>query len=60
MKSRKKLIPEFSTEAEERSFWSAQDSTDYVDWAKAEKVLLPNLKPTMKTYVCSTDKRHVQ
>ena len=48
MKNVKKLIPEFRSEAEEQAFWSAHDSTDYVDWEKAEQVLLPNLKPTMK------------
>jgi predicted DNA binding CopG/RHH family protein len=48
MKNEKKSIPEFSSEAEEQAFWSAEDSTDYVDWEKAEQVLLPNLKPTMK------------
>ncbi len=49
MKNRKKPIPEFRSEAEEQAFWSAQDSTEYVDWQKAEKMLFPNLKPTMKT-----------
>lgn len=49
MKNRKKPIPEFRSEAEEQAFWSAQDSTEYVDWQKAEKTLFPNLKPTMKT-----------
>ena len=48
MKNEKKSIPEFSSEAEEQAFWSAEDSTVYVDWEKAEQVLLPNLKPTMK------------
>ena len=49
MKNRKKPIPEFRSEAEEQAFWSAQDSTEYVDWQKAEKTLFPNLKPTLKT-----------
>lgn len=49
MKNRKKPIPEFRSEAEEQAFWLAQDSTEYVDWQKAEKTLFPNLKPTMKT-----------
>ena len=30
-------------------FWEANDSTDYLDWSKANKVTLPNLKPTTKT-----------
>ncbi|MDB5613930.1 MAG: hypothetical protein JWQ22_1583 [Devosia sp.] len=41
-----KAIPKFSSEAEERGFWESVDSTDYLDWSKAEKVRLPNLKPS--------------
>ncbi len=44
-----KKIPEFKTEAEERDFWANADSTDYVDWSKAGRVLLPNIKPSLKT-----------
>jgi predicted DNA binding CopG/RHH family protein len=39
-------VPQFKTEAEERIYWESHDSTAHVDWSKAEKVLLPNLKPT--------------
>jgi predicted DNA binding CopG/RHH family protein len=42
-------LPTFANEAEERSFWETHDSTDYVDWRQAERVVLPNLKPTTKT-----------
>ncbi len=38
--------PKFKTEAEERKFWETHDSTDYVDWTKAERVRFPNLKPS--------------
>ena len=48
MTTRKKA-PEFASEAEERSFWETHDSADYVDWSKAKKVRLPNLKPSTKT-----------
>lgn len=41
-----KSIPDFQTEAQERSFWEAHDSADHVDWSKAEKMRLPNLKPS--------------
>lgn len=44
-----KVVPAFKTEAEERIFWETHDSTDYVDWAKAKRVVLPNLKPTTQT-----------
>jgi len=39
-------LPAFETEAEERKFWETHDSTDYIDWSKAERVRLPNLKPS--------------
>lgn len=44
-----KPIPKFANEAEERAFWEANDSADHVDWAKAKRSVLPNLKPTTKT-----------
>jgi predicted DNA binding CopG/RHH family protein len=44
--SKPKTIPRFKTEAEERKFWETHDSTDYVDWSKAERVRFPNLKPS--------------
>jgi len=46
MAKSKKPIPTFATEAEERVFWEQQDSTDFVDWSAAERVRLPNLKPS--------------
>ena len=41
-----KAIPAFRGEAEERRFWETHDSSDYVDWSKAERVRLPKLKPS--------------
>ncbi len=41
-----KNIPHFKSEAEERAFWESNDSSDYLDLAKAKEVELPNLKPT--------------
>ena len=43
-----KKIPKFKSEKEEREFWQIHDSTEYVDWSKAEKVSFPNLKLTSK------------
>ena len=43
--SKLKKIPKFKTEDEEREFWSTHDSTEYVDYTKAKKVLFPGLKP---------------
>ncbi|MBW1684908.1 MAG: BrnA antitoxin family protein [Deltaproteobacteria bacterium] len=39
----------FKNEDEEREFWSRHDSAELVDWAKAERVTLPDLKPSLKT-----------
>jgi len=44
-----KDIPTFKSEDEEREFWATHDSTEYVDWDKAEEVALPKLKPSTKT-----------
>lgn len=49
MNKQLKTIPKFANEAQERAFWEANDSADYLDWSKANKVTLPNLKPTTKT-----------
>lgn len=48
MKKKLKKIPEFKSEKEEREFWQNVDSTEYVDWSKAERVSFPNLKLTSK------------
>ena len=44
-----KPIPAFATEAEERKYWEEHDSTEHLDWGKAQRVVLPNLKPSTKT-----------
>ncbi|HEY1630736.1 MAG TPA: BrnA antitoxin family protein [Rhizomicrobium sp.] len=36
----------FSSEAAERAHWEKHDSADHVDWRRAERVRLANLKPT--------------
>ena len=48
MSRKRKPIPSFESEAEERAFWETHDSTEYVDWSRAERVRLPNLKPSTK------------
>lgn len=45
----KKKIPEFRNKEEEFEFWSKADSTQYLDWSKARRVKLPNLRPTLRT-----------
>jgi len=46
MPKKRKPIPEFASEAEERAFWESGDSSDFVDWSQAKHVRLPRLKPS--------------
>lgn len=46
---KKRKLPKFRNEDQEREFWSQADSTAYVDWDGAKRVVLPQLKPTQKT-----------
>ena len=48
MDKKVKPRPAFESEADERAFWETHDSTDYVDWSKAERARLPNLKPSTR------------
>ena len=48
MKKRKE-IPKFRTETEERRFWAGHDSTEYLNWSKGRPVTMANLRPTLKT-----------
>lgn len=47
--SKLKTAPKFNSEIEERAFWESHDSSEFVDWTKAESVSMPNLKPSTKT-----------
>jgi predicted DNA binding CopG/RHH family protein len=44
-----KKIPHFASEAEEQEFWAEHDSTEYVDWEAAGRMVLPRLKPSTRT-----------
>lgn len=46
---KKKKIPKFKNEAEERLFWQENDSSEYIDWSEGEEVVLANLKPSTRT-----------
>lgn len=41
--------PAFASEADERAFWEAHDTADYLDWSGAARVQFPNLKPSTAT-----------
>lgn len=49
MNKRPKAVPQFKSEAAERGFWETHDSAELVDWSKAERVILPKLKPTTQS-----------
>ena len=49
MNEKRKNIPSFANGAEERAFWETHDSTNYLDWTKAQEVILANLKPSTKS-----------
>jgi len=39
----------FRTETAEREHWESHDSVGSVDWSKAKRVTLPNLRPSVRT-----------
>jgi len=49
MATTKRQVPKFRTEEDERNFWAAHDSTEFIDWQTAQKRRLPNLKPSLRT-----------
>ena len=49
MSKPRKAVPKFVNEEIERAFWETHDSSEYVDWSAAQRVVLPNLKPTTRT-----------
>ncbi|MHB8597269.1 MAG: BrnA antitoxin family protein [Ktedonobacteraceae bacterium] len=50
MDSKRKPLPHLNSEDEEREFWATHDSTEYIDWSKAERnPTLSRLKPSTRT-----------
>ena len=45
----KRKLPEFENEDQEREFWATHDASEELDWSAAEAVVLPKLRPTLKT-----------
>ncbi len=46
MNKKPKSVPKFRSEAQERRFWETHESSDYIDWARAERARFANLKPS--------------
>ena len=49
MAKKLKKAPKHRNEDRERECWAKADSTDYVDWSGARPLVLPDLKPSLKT-----------
>ena len=45
----KKRVPKPKSEQAEREFWANKDSSEYLDWRKARRVVFPELRPSLKT-----------
>ena len=45
----KKRVPKPKSEQAEREFWASKDSSEYLDWREAKRVVLPELRPSLKT-----------
>ena len=45
----RKKVPHFKSESAERKFWSTADSTRYIDWSRAQRTVLPGLRPSLRT-----------
>ena len=46
---KKKQMPEFRSEDEERESWAKNDSTEFIDWTAASRRKLPKLRLTLCT-----------
>ena len=44
-----KPLPKFNSEDAEREFWDKNDSSEYIDWAKAKKVRFSKLHPSVQS-----------
>ena len=45
---KKKTIPKFKSEDEEREFWATHDATEFIDFTQAQSATFANLKPSVK------------
>lgn len=49
MSKKLKPVPRFKSEAAEQKFWNTHDSTEYVDWSRAERATFSKLKPSTQS-----------
>jgi predicted DNA binding CopG/RHH family protein len=48
-KRKLKPIPRFASDDEAAEFWDTHDSTEYIDWSRAQRAVFPNLKLSTQT-----------
>lgn len=48
-KAKRKQLPKFESEDQERGFWAEHDSSEFVDWSSAEPRSSSKLRPTLRT-----------
>ena len=46
-----KKIPKLKSEDEERDFWATHNSNEYVDWKKAQRVVLPGVEALTEDHI---------
>ena len=44
-----KKRPVFKSEKQEAAFWASHDSTEFIDYTKAQRMVFPRLKPSTET-----------
>jgi predicted DNA binding CopG/RHH family protein len=44
-----KKRPAFKSEKQEAAFWASHDSTEFIDYTKAQRMVFPRLKPSTET-----------
>lgn len=44
-----KPVPQFRSDEEAGEFWMTHDTTEYLDWSKAQRVRFPKLRPSTAT-----------
>lgn len=44
-----KKRPTFKSDEQEADFWASHDSTEYINYAKSQRVVFPRLKPSTET-----------
>lgn len=54
--TKKKPVPEFKSEDQEREFWAKNDSTEFIDWQSGQRCEFPSQRKdtTHRLGLCET------